>query len=123
MSQQARLAAEERPTLAAVNAVVSAQADEIAALTTDVSQLRIALTAVGQHLDWERAVSRALRTERDAAVARTTIIERQFDLAAARVAHLDGRRLRWGLGVTAGFAPFGRPAPGVVVGLTLLWGR
>ena len=124
VTETARLDAQSRPdSRRALAAVSGAQAVEIEAQALSLRRVRAALEGAARQVDLERAVSRALRVERDAATAQTAVVARQRDLAMARVADLDGRRLRWGPGVTAGVAPFGRRAPAVVVGLTLLWGR
>ena len=124
VTETARLDAQSRSdSRRALAAVSGAQAVEIEAQALSLRRVRAALEGAARQVDLERAVSRALRVERDAATAQTAVVARQRDLAMARVADLDGRRLRWGPGVTAGVAPFGRRAPAVVVGLTLLWGR
>ena len=55
----------------------------------------------------------------------TAAITAVATLATARVEQLDGRRVRWGVGVTAGCNPLSCTFGGssVVVGLTAMWGK
>ena len=109
----------------AVRALVTAQADAITRLTDEVTTVHAALAASSRLVGLERAVSANLRRERQAALAQTQVLEERFTLASARIAALDGRRIRWRPGAAAGVNPLGggRLSPALAVGLVVMWGR
>ena len=122
----AQAAVEAAPAdLPAVRALVTAQADAITRLTDEVTTVHAALEASSRLVGLERAVSASLRRERQAALAQTQVLEERVTLASARIAALDGRRIRWGPGAAAGVTPIGggRLSPALAVGLVVMWGR
>ena len=105
--------------------MIEAQGLDIASLTVTLETTQGALASTEHAYTLLREAHRALGQELLLSQQATAAVTALATLATARVDQLDGRRVRWGVGVTAGCNPlscsFGQSS--VVVGLTLMWGK